>query len=58
MQPISDVNDDLIGKCRVVLYDNDPYSVIIQDVDTDSCALVEQCTGLGPVGFIGQWRMM
>lgn len=58
IKTISDVNEGLIGKWCVVVYDNDPYPGIIQDVDTQVVLWSKQCTGLGPIGFSGQWRMM
>lgn len=47
IQPIADVNEELIGKWCVVLYDNDPYPGIIQDVDAESCAFVKTMHKIG-----------
>lgn len=47
----SDVTEVLIGKWCVVLYDNDPYPGIIQDVDTKSCALVKTMHRVGANRF-------
>ena len=55
IQPIPDVNEELIGKWCVVLYDNDPYPGIIQDVDTESCALVKTMHSVGANRFY--WPM-
>ena len=55
IQPIPDVNEELIGKWCVVLYDNDPYPGIIQDIDTESCALVKTMHSVGANRFY--WPM-
>ncbi|CAL8239701.1 unnamed protein product [Gadus morhua 'NCC'] len=55
IQPIPDINEELIGKWCVVLYDNDPYPGIIQDIDTESCALVKTMHSVGANRFY--WPM-
>lgn len=55
IKTISDVNEGLIGKWCVVVYDNDPSPGIIQDVDTQSCALVKTMHRVGANRFF--WPM-
>ena len=55
IQPIADVNEELIGEWCVVLYNNETYPGIIQDVDTESCALVKTLHKVGVNRFY--WPM-
>lgn len=54
-QSIADIHDGLIGKWCVVTYDGDPYPGIIQDVGSDSCALVKTMSRIGRNRFF--WPM-
>lgn len=54
-QSIADIHDGLNGKWCVVTYDGDPYPGIIQDVGSNSCALVTVMSRTGRNGFF--WPM-
>lgn len=54
-QSIADLHEGLIGNWCVVRYDGDPYPGIMQDVGSDSCALVKTMSHVGKNRFF--WPM-
>lgn len=54
--PISDVNEGLIGKWCMVIYDNDAYPGIVQDVDPESGLFVKTMSRVGSNRFLANER--